>query len=110
MILRGTPTPTYAPEFIPNAENPLLQCLGLPGFQWLNNGDASNRALIFLSLSDRGFYQCVGLVSGQPETDLTGEFGSDTYLLVPGTYCIVIKPSETYGHRYVTELAGGLRY
>ena len=90
IIIIGAPTQTYTPELIPN-DNPFLRCLRTPARQWLNNGvvlpDSFN---LRLGVVDRGVYQCVGVETGQPETDFTGERGSDVYLLTPGMLNIII--------------------
>ena len=56
----------------------------MPVGQWIRNGSViagGNPNL--MSLSGDGIYQCVGSVPDQPETDFTGESGSNFYLLTP---------------------------
>lgn len=89
-ILRGAPSPTYTPELIPNINNLFLICVRNLSQQWLQNGDpvapngSPNLRLDLSSTDTKRIYQCVGVVAGQPETDYTGEVGSDIYVLVPG--------------------------
>lgn len=66
----------------------------MPVGQWLRNGVvivAANPNLRSQVISiDDGIYQCMGLVENQPETDFTGESGSNLYLLTPGMYTCMI--------------------
>ena len=88
-ISSGAPTQAYTPELIPILGSLSLRfvCLRSPSRQWLQNGNVVVDGIPSYMLSPAGaggIYQCVGVVPGQPETDYTGEVGSDFYLLVPG--------------------------
>ena len=55
-----------------------LRCLAFPSRRWLTDGEEVS-ALVSLLPSDPGFYQCVGMVAGQPETANTGDPLTITY-------------------------------
>ena len=69
-------------------ESTFLRCFISPLRQWLRDGQEVPTTLsTVIQTSDPGFYQCVGLVAGRPETAITGDVsvtgntGTITYLL-----------------------------
>ena len=63
-----------------------LQCPRTPERAWLRNGEMVTR-VVTLGISSEGIYQCVGeqSLTGQDETDFTGEPGSNVYIQTQGT-------------------------
>ena len=58
-----------------------LKCFITPSCQWLGDGQEVPTTLVTsIGTSHPGFHQCVGLVAGRPETAVTGNTGTITYL------------------------------
>lgn len=74
----------FAPEIIQVALNTFIRCLRVPPGRWLLNGNISSSINPNLRPTVDGVYQCVGAVSGLPETEFAGENGRDFYFLIPG--------------------------
>ena len=84
VVVRSGAAP-YAQEIIPTSTSTFFRCDRVPPGQWLRDGGLITDSTPNLrNAAIPGVYQCVGVTTGQPETDYTGEFGSDFYLLVPG--------------------------
>ena len=84
IMVRDGATP-YAPEIIQlGASLPLIRCSLVPPGRWVRGGSLINDRNFNLRPTIGGVYQCVGAVSGLPETEFAGENGHDFYFLIPG--------------------------
>ena len=81
VITGATP---YASEIIQLASLPFIRCSQVPPGRWLINGSIFRSVNPNLRPTIGGVYQCVGAVSGLPETELAGENEHDFYLLDSG--------------------------
>ena len=83
--------PPFSSEivFVPSSAPILrLQCPRTLSGVWLRNG-VMESSPVNLTVSSEGIYQCVGEISGQDETDFTGEPGSNVYILTQGTWRLI---------------------
>lgn len=87
VILRGSNR--FSPE-LALTSSLFLRCDRTPVGQWLRNGTviAGGSPNLTGVISD-GIHQCIGSIPGRPETNFTGESGSNVYLIAPGTYIYI---------------------
>lgn len=82
-VFPGLPLSSEA-VFLPNETR--VRCSRTPFRALLRNGELVTRSVMII-ISSEGIYQCVGeqSLTGQDETDFTGEPGSNVYILTQGT-------------------------